>query len=170
MGSEPGDVAAELVDVVDQHDRVIGTVTRGEMRARRLLHRAVFIAVRHPDGRVLVHQRSPHKDLWPSRWDFAVGGVVSAGESYDAAAARELAEEVGVRDVVPERLGHRAFENADVALLATCYRVTSDGPFTFDDGEVVSVEWVEPDDLPACIAERKFVPDSLALIDELLRD
>ncbi|MEN9507404.1 MAG: hypothetical protein RI958_3330, partial [Actinomycetota bacterium] len=36
---------SELVDVVDDDDRVVGTVTRAEMRAGRLMHRAVFIAV-----------------------------------------------------------------------------------------------------------------------------
>ena len=33
------------------------------------------------DGRLLVHRRSDDKDLWPGRWDLAVGGVVAAGES-----------------------------------------------------------------------------------------
>lgn len=157
-----------MVDVVDEDDRVIDTVTRAEVRATRLLHRAVFIGVRHPDGRFLVHQRSPHKDLWPSMWDFVVGGVVAAGESYDEAAIRELAEEIGVRDLPLEPLGRARFRNDEVALLAACYRVDCAGPFTFDDGEVVAVEWIEPHALPACIASREFVPDSLALMRTLV--
>ena len=31
----------ELVDVIDEHDRVVRVVTRAEMRAQRLRHRAV---------------------------------------------------------------------------------------------------------------------------------
>ena len=80
----------EMVDIVDEHDVVISTVSRHEMRQNRLCHRAVFIAVMDGAGRLLVHRRSPHKDVWPGWCDIAVGGVVSAGESYLAAAIREL--------------------------------------------------------------------------------
>ena len=55
MSDSPG---VELVDVVDEHDRVVGTVTRAEMRARRLRHRTVFVLVVSSDGRLLAHRRS----------------------------------------------------------------------------------------------------------------
>ena len=100
MPASAGGPAAELVDVVDDDDRVVATVTRARVRAERLQHRTVFIVVRRTDGRLLVHQRSAAKDIWPSAWDIAVGGVVAAGEAWDVAAARELAEEVGI-DGVP---------------------------------------------------------------------
>ena len=93
MGLKAGD---ELVDVVDESDQVIKVVPRRVMRADRLRHRAVFIAILDGAGRLLVHRRSPNKDVWPSWCDIAVGGVVGAGESYLEAAHRELAEEVGV--------------------------------------------------------------------------
>ncbi|MCU1360191.1 MAG: yfcD [Ilumatobacteraceae bacterium] len=156
----------ELVDIVDIDDAVQRTVTRQEMRATRLRHRCVFIAVVHPDGRLLVHQRSPSKDLWPSWWDIAVGGVVLAGESYDSAARRELAEEVGI-DATPQPLpGGGAYDDDDVSLIARCYRVETAGPFTFADGEVVRAEWIELDALAH--DQRQFLPDSLALLLPLL--
>lgn len=159
----------ELVDVVDEQDVVVRTVTRAEMRAGRLRHRAVFIAVVSTDGRLLIHQRSFAKDLWPGRWDLAVGGVVASGESYDGAAARELAEEVGVTGAVPEPLGGGTYADDDVALVGRCYRVVADGPFTFSDGEVIQAQWVSLDDLAALIAERSFLPDSVALLLPFLR-
>src|SRR5688572_13930057 len=89
MTASTGGPAAELVDVVDDDDRVVATITRARVRAERLQHRTVFIVVRRTDGRLLVHQRSAAKDIWPSAWDIAVGGVVAAGEAWDVAAARE---------------------------------------------------------------------------------
>ncbi|MGA1680823.1 MAG: NUDIX domain-containing protein [Ilumatobacteraceae bacterium] len=86
----------ELVDVVDRQDRVLRVVTRSEMRRDRLCHRAVFIAISDGEGRILVHRRALTKDIWPGWLDIAVGGVVASGETYDEAAERELAEEVGV--------------------------------------------------------------------------
>jgi isopentenyldiphosphate isomerase len=154
----------ELVDIVDVEDRVQAVVTRAEMRARKLRHRAVSIVVRSSTGEVLIHQRSPLKDLWPSRWDLCVGGVVAAGEAYDDAAVRELAEEVGVTDRTPDFLGHVAYEDDDVALIGRVYTVTSNGPFVFSDGEVVQARFVPKAGLSALIASELFVPDSVSVV------
>ncbi len=170
MDVEPvGAAGQELVDVVDEHDLVVCTVTRAEIRARRLRHRAVFIAVVGSDGRLLIHQRSWTKDLWPGRWDLAVGGVVGSGEPYVVAAVRELGEEVGVTGVEPVEIGGGTYADNDVALVGRCFRVVADGPFTFADGEVIHAEWVAFDDLDRLIDERSFLPDSVALLLPLLR-
>jgi isopentenyldiphosphate isomerase len=170
----PADCAAaahELVDVVDEHDRVVDVVPRARMRAERLLHRSVFIAVVHPDGRLLVHQRSPLKDIWPSWWDLAVGGVVGAGETYDDAARRELSEEVGIVGITPAVLDTgtaRHYVDDQVALLGRCYQVVHPGPFRFDDGEVVQARFVDRDELSRLLDTELFLPDSRALLLPLL--
>jgi 8-oxo-dGTP pyrophosphatase MutT (NUDIX family) len=153
----------EPVDIVDAEDRVIATVPRARMRAERLRHRAVFIAVRSSAGLLLVHRRSAAKDLWPSRWDVAVGGVVVAGEDYDDAARRELHEEVGV-DAVPTPLRSGRYADDEVDLIARCYVVVHDGPIEFVDGEVAEARWLHLDGLAALLATAPFVPDSLALL------
>ena len=162
-------VDPELVDIVDDDDRVVATVTRAEMRAGRLRHRGVFLVVRRSDGRVLVHQRSPTKDIWPSVWDVAVGGVVTAGEEWEAAAARELAEEVGIEGapLTLARVGRYA--DADVDEMARVYTVTWDGPVRFADGEVVAAEWLTPAEVDERMGRLPFCPDSLALAGDLLK-
>lgn len=161
----------ELVDIVDEHDQVIQTVPRRVMRAERLRHRAVFIAILDGGGRLLVHRRSPLKDVWPSWCDIAVGGVVGAGETYQDAAYRELAEEVGISDgelIELEPFESRSYDDDQVSLIARCYVVTSQGPFTFDDGEVVEAWWVHRDGLDDLLRREKFLPDSLALLLPLI--
>jgi isopentenyldiphosphate isomerase len=165
--SELGD-EVELVDVVDEDDRVLRVVPRATMRRERLLHRAVAIAVFHPDGRLLVHRRSQAKDVWPGMWDLGVGGVVAAGETWEDAARRELAEEIGVTDVDLEELGRGRFEDESVAMLGRCYRAVSAGPFVFSDAEVVETEWIDPASVADVVAARPFVPDSRAILLPLL--
>jgi isopentenyldiphosphate isomerase len=170
---EPIGAQDELVDLIDELDQVLGTVTRAEMRRERLLHRCVFMAVVHPDGRLLVHRRSEHKDVWPGWFDIAVGGVVAAGESYDDAARREVAEEVGLDDVVPLAVDDgtpRLYRDEQVALLGRCYRVVHPGPFTFADGEVVEARWVDRAELERLLTTDRFLPDSLSLLLPLLDD
>jgi 8-oxo-dGTP pyrophosphatase MutT (NUDIX family) len=157
----------ELVDIVDEFDHVVDSVPRRVMRAERLRHRAVFIAVVDGMGRLLVHRRSPAKDVWPGWCDIAVGGVVGAGETYLEAAHRELAEEIGVTTETLAELDlgeSRPYDDDQVSLLAHCYMVTSEGPFTFDDGEVVEAWWVHRDGLDDLLVREKFLPDSLALL------
>lgn len=162
-------MADELVDVVDDDDNVIATVTRSEMRSRRLLHRSVGIAVVSTDGRLLIHRRSVDKDIWPGWWDIAAGGVVASGETYAQAAQRELAEELGITGVALEHLGHDRYVADDLAALCGLYRVVHDGPFRFDDGEVVEVRWVTFAELDAMQSDHRFVPDSYTVLLPLLR-
>lgn len=159
--AEPGD---ELVDIVDGHDNVIATVTRREMRAQRLRHRAVYIAVQHTDGRLLVHQRSHDKDVRPGAWDIAVGGVVGAGESYDEAAVRELAEEIGVEGATPSPWGGGVFGDESYELIGRCYHLVHDGPFRFADGEVIQAKWVNRSELDSLVRSEDVVSDSIALL------
>lgn len=56
---------------------------------------SVKVIVRDPQGRVLLLQRSRSSKGNPGRWEFP-GGKVDAGESFDAALARELREETGL--------------------------------------------------------------------------
>jgi len=161
-------VSDELVDIVDDDDHVIATVTRREMRAARLLHRSVGIAVMSSDGRLLVHRRSTDKDPCPRMWDIAAGGVVLAGETYEQAARRELAEELGVVDAVLELIGSGRFVDEAVAELFRGYRVAHDGPFTFDDGEVIEARWVTFAELAEMRSANQFLPDSITLLFPLL--
>lgn len=159
----------ELVDVVDEHDRVVRVVSRAEIRAQRLRHRAVSIAVFSSDGRLLVHRRASTKDVWPGMWDIAAGGVVSSGEGYADAAVRELAEELGVEGASLEPLGAGSFDDDSVSSVLHCYRCVHDGPFLFTDGEIDEVRWVDAAVLQQLMEHEQFVPDNTAVLLPRLR-
>src|SRR5579862_3588392 len=95
--------ADELVDIIDDAGRTIDVVPRREMRARRLPHRSTAILVFNKLDELFIHLRTPTKDVFPSHWDVAVGGVVAAGEDFATGALREGREEIGV-DLKPEPL------------------------------------------------------------------
>lgn len=90
----------EIFDVVDGNDRVTGQATRAEVHRKKLFHRAVHILVFDGRGNVVLQKRSLAKDTCPGLFSTSCAGHVDSGESYDAAAVRELGEELGVpRDV-----------------------------------------------------------------------
>jgi isopentenyldiphosphate isomerase len=89
----------ELFDVVDDQDRVLRQETRAEVHRQRLLHRAVHVLVFNPAGEVYLQRRSAAKDTYPLRWTTSCSGHVDAGEDYNTAVVRELAEELGLSGV-----------------------------------------------------------------------
>ena len=86
----------EVLDVIDVNDNVIGQAERGECHKNFLRHRAVQIFVFDPQGRIFVQKRSRKKDVFPGLFEASCSGHVQAGEAYRQAAARELAEELGI--------------------------------------------------------------------------
>jgi 8-oxo-dGTP pyrophosphatase MutT (NUDIX family) len=160
-------ISRELVDVVDENDIVQRVVTRREMRSQRLRHRAVFIAVIDESGRLLVHRRSPLKDVWPNWCDIAIGGVVGTGEDFLTAAYREVQEEIGIDDVVIQDLDDgliQTYDDAVVSLLGRCYFIRHSGPFTFADGEVVEAWWSTRAEFEILRQREQFLPDSQTLL------
>lgn len=164
-------IADELVEEVDEQGNVLRVVTRAQMRADQLRHRCTYIGVVDSRGRLLVHQRSADKEVYPSYWDVCAGGVCTAGESWDDSARRELAEELGI-DVPIEHLGHGTWEEAGggASLVGHVYLARTDGPFSFDDGEVVQARFVDADELDELLASVPFCTDSVELALPLLRE
>lgn len=114
-------------------------------RRQPLLGRAaVDVAVgvlRRPDGRVLLAERKPGKEA-AGFWELP-GGQIEPGESAAQAAARELAEEVGVRalELAPWRVYEHDFPTKRVRLHWFHVRQWSGEP---SGREGQRVAWVDP--------------------------
>jgi 8-oxo-dGTP pyrophosphatase MutT (NUDIX family) len=153
----------ELIDVVDEQDRVIGQARRSESYARRLRHRCAFILVRDADDRIFVHRRTATKQVFPSRYDMWVGGVVGAGETYDQAALREAEEELGVSGLpAPEFLFKFPFETDEHAWWSAAYQVRCTLPVRPQVEEVAWHTFLTDEELAAKLDEWDWVPDGLA--------
>jgi 16S rRNA (adenine1518-N6/adenine1519-N6)-dimethyltransferase len=86
----------EHFPVVDKNDRILRSASRSDVHGNNLRHRAVHILLFHEFGEVYLQQRSRSKDRHPLKWDSSVAGHVTAGETYDETAQRELEEELGI--------------------------------------------------------------------------
>ncbi len=89
-------VAEEQVDIVNENNEVVRSVSRSQMRRERLPHRASYIAFVNNEGRFLIEVRTLNKDYAPGKLDACVGGVVQQGEDPLLSARREFSEEIGV--------------------------------------------------------------------------
>ncbi|PAW71462.1 MAG: ribosomal RNA small subunit methyltransferase A [Verrucomicrobiia bacterium Tous-C5FEB] len=152
--------SGEIFDVVDEHDEVTGQATRGEVHAQGLLHRAVHILVFNKRGDVLLQQRSMLKDAHPGVWESSVSGHLDAGEAYETAAVRELAEEMGIDAKCPPteiaRLKPSAATGWEHIRL---YRCEHQGNIRFPAAEIESAMWLP---LPVLEAWIKARPEDFA--------
>lgn len=137
----------ERVIIVDERNVEVGAVPRQEMRSNRLPHRATFILVFDSRQRLLVQKRTETKDLYPGCYDLAAGGVVVEGESYDASAAREAEEELGIRGIPLQPHFDFYFEDFGNRCFGRVYSCVCEGPFRLQPDEVVSVEFRELKDI-----------------------
>jgi isopentenyldiphosphate isomerase len=151
----------ELVDVVDEHDSVLTQATRREVRLRNLRHRCAYVLVFNSQGQLFVHQRTQTKDIFPGYWDVAVGGILSAGEDYDAGARRELSEEIGVQGVPLRRLFPLRYEDRENRVHGLVYSCTYDLPLRLQVSEISAGEWLDLDVVLERAERVKFCPDSL---------
>jgi isopentenyldiphosphate isomerase len=154
------DARDELLDVVDESDRVVGQARRADVYGQALLHRCVFVLVRDPAGRVFVHRRTDTKLTFPGHYDMFVGGVVGAGESYDSAAVRESTEELGVPLVAVPVFRFR-FLYRDPVLggwWSAVYTLDHAGPVAPQESEIAWHTWLPPADLDTLPGP--WVPDS----------
>ncbi|MCB5169722.1 NUDIX domain-containing protein [Streptomyces bambusae] len=160
-GAGPGP-ADEVLDVVDREDRVTGRARRGEVYARGLLHRCVFVYVRDAADRVFVHRRTPSKLVFPSAYDMFVGGVLGAGESYPQAALREAEEELGVSGLPqPEPLFKFLYEGEGGAWWSYVHEVRCELPVSPQESEVDWYAFVDEAELERWAGDRTWVPDGL---------
>ena len=160
----------EIVLIVDKDNNETGCVPRHEMRTRGLPHRACYVLVFNSKGELFVQKRTMSKDIYPGYYDVAAGGVVLAGESYDASARRELEEELGIRNafLAPRFTFFHQGENNQV--WGRVYTCIYDGPLTLQAAEVESGFFAAPGEVVALSGKEPFTPDGLYVLQRYLRE
>ena len=162
----PTPASQEIVTVVDDRNRVVANLPRHRVRSENLIHRATYIFVLDRRGRVLVQRRTAVKDMYPSYLDLAAGGIVAAGETYEACAEREAAEELGIRDAPLETKFDFYYEDERNRCFGRVFACVHEGPFTLQAEEVESVAFHDVDETAAG-AIAPVTPDSRLAFNRL---
>ena len=88
----------EEVDILDEDGNPTGEVKlKSEAHAKGLWHKAVHVWIYTSKGKILLQKRAKQKTYLPGLLDVSAAGHVSAGQSFEEAAVREIEEELGVK-------------------------------------------------------------------------
>ncbi|WP_221031400.1 isopentenyl-diphosphate Delta-isomerase [Actomonas aquatica] len=140
----------EQVILVDDAGQPIGTAPKATVHhAHTPLHLAFSVFLFDDQGRALFQQRALHKPTWPGVWSNACCGHPLPGESFEAAAHRRLAYELGITARIELTLAlphfrYRAqwaelWENEICPVFIGRYA----GPVAPNPAEVAATRWVD---------------------------
>lgn len=151
---KPKNASEEILEVVDEIDRVIGTERRGVIHAQGLMHRSAQVLVFNSRGELFLQKRSQSKDEFPGLWDSSAAGHVDPGESYLECARRELEEELGISRPGELREVCRFPASRDTGYEhCVVHRCIYDGILIFQPREVDDGRWLKPAEMDALVAE-----------------
>ncbi|MFA4944660.1 MAG: NUDIX domain-containing protein [Lentisphaeria bacterium] len=166
----PTPADSEEFDVYDAAGNHRGRRPRRECHGNpALIHRTAHVVVFARDGRLLLQKRPAHKDIQPGKWDTAVGGHLAPGESWEQAARRELAEELGIPgaglplEFLFTSQIRNEVESEDVGVFALVH----DGPFHPPPAEIDELRFWSTAELRRARGGGLFTPSLDAELDRL---
>ncbi len=134
----------ELIDIVDENDKVIGQELKSTCHKEKILHRSANILVFKDDSlkEILLQKRSMQKKSLPKKICMP-GGHLQPDETYLEGAKREFFEEMydsnndTSKFQFEELFKIKKFVDEDFEF-TTVFRTVAKGPFTPDSTEVES--------------------------------
>lgn len=155
---------SELMDIVEEEDRVIGKATRKEIHSSDKWHRGVHILVFDSENRLILPLRSQTKDKFPSTYDCSVSEHVKAGETFEAAAIRGMREELKINNPkLKKLLKFRMKYGPKDNMISTLYECKYTGKIQLDkinESEIQKIELLSLSRVKELLisCESKFAP------------
>ncbi len=149
LGNHP----EEVIDRVDDNDNVIGQMTRAEKENSSYNFRISLILVSNSKGKLLLGKRPMHRVHSPGKWA-VFGGHVNAGESYEAAAIRELEEELGFKGDVKLLGKFDRFNSKGSKVFDSIFHIEKDDGFIPDKREIEELKFFSKTDVDRLIKEK----------------
>ncbi len=90
------------ITIVNNQDKIIGHKERGTL-AQEDIYRVSALWITNSKGDILLAQRQLGKRHHPGKWGPAVAGTVDEGESYEENIIKEAEEEIGLKNIKPQK-------------------------------------------------------------------
>ena len=151
---------SEWLPVVQPSGLVVGRALRGYCHSgAKPLHPVIHIHIIDRYSRIYLQKRPMHKDIQPGKWDTAVGGHVSYGESLLEAVYREASEELNLTEFNPIHLETYEFESSVEREMVNVFAVVGSYELRPDPEEVEEGRWWELSEIDSSLGKDVFTPN-----------
>lgn len=160
----------ELLDIVDEHDKVIQTMMRSEAYEKKIFPqiRAVWLMLKTKDGQFWIPRRCTTKKVLPYHLDGSVVGHVRSGETYEQAMIREAEEEIGMQVTSMPFcfLGKLTPKEHNAFCMAAVYELEVDEPFdvNFNKDDFCDAAWMSAEQVMQLVEKGELVKDMLPVV------
>lgn len=152
--------SCEYFPVVDPNGTVIGRSAREYCHGgQKPLHPVVHLHIIDRYSRIYLQKRSMNKRIQPGKWDTAVGGHVSYGESITEALFRESSEELGLSEFNPIYIETYLFESEIEKEMVNIFAAVGRYDLTPDREEVDDGRWWPVEEIDSNIGKGLFTPN-----------
>lgn len=136
----------EILDLVDDQDRVIGQLSREEVYKQRLHnYRVVHGLLLNAEGKIWIPRRTALKKLYPNALDYSSAGHVESGETYDESFRRETREELNIDlDQVTWRTLGKLTPSEGAHCFQMVYEIQSNTTPNFNPEDFSESRWIFP--------------------------
>jgi isopentenyldiphosphate isomerase/intracellular septation protein A len=153
-------VKEEWVPLVDEKGQVTGQLPRSSVHnGSRLLHPVVHMHVVSRNKSVLLQKRPLSKAIQPGKWDTAVGGHITAGETPEQALIKEAFEEIGLKNFNARLLNVYKWESDVEAELVYLFITYSSGEFNVQTDEVDETRYWTKNQIEKQLRQNVFTPN-----------
>ena len=169
----PADPAGEMLPLVEPCGLVYGQASRAYCHSgSKVLHPVVHLHIIDRFGAIFLQKRSMGKDLYPGRWDTAVGGHVTYGETAQEALYREAGEELGLTAFNPVFLGTYPYETQRDNEFVVMFAMVGHPDLAPENAEVTEGRWWTPEEIREATGKGVLTPNfeqEFAKIHDILR-
>lgn len=152
--------ASEWFPVVEPSGFVVGRSTREYCHSgAKPLHPVIHVHIIDRFGRIYLQKRSMRKDIQPGKWDTAVGGHISYGETILEAVYREASEEIGLFAFNPIYIKSYEFESEIEKELVNVFAAVGSFELQPDLDEVDEGKWWDINNVDANLGKGIFTPN-----------
>lgn len=155
----------ELMEYVDETDKVLGTLPRNKIIEQNKMYRLVAVFVFNGEGKLFIQQRSQSNGRYPGYYESSAGGHIVIGESYEQAAYRELYEELGIKDTL-KFVGKLKVEYEGISRFVSLYECLTNKKININKDEVGGGNFLALNEISVMLkSKEKFTPVFIELFN-----